>query len=347
MPTSKPVVLRLGRLLFAHDSWEKLAEIADIVTIPEETTREELIRRFSDPNDILSQVKVITRSADSVGQTGRFDKDIAAAVPDSLVAVCHTGVGYDQIDVKYFSERHIQVSNTPDVVTDATADTHVFLLLGAMRNFGSGIRNLLEHRNCVPARMATEFGHDPEGKTVGILGLGRIGRAIVSRLKPFGIKRFLYYSRHRLSSPELENGCEYVPLDQLLRESDIISINVPLSSETRHLIDREAISKMKPGAVIINTARGAVIDEAALVEALKSGKVSAAGLDVYEYEPEVTKELLELPQVVCLPHQGTHCVETRKDTEDYVVDNARHALLEGKVISIVPEIANEEWFKNL
>ena len=129
MPTSKPVVLRLGRLLFAHDSWEKLAEIADIVTIPEETIIEELIRRFSDPNDILSQVKVITRSADSVGQTGRFDKDIAAAVPDSLVAVCHTGVGYDQIDVKYFSERHIQVSNTPDVVTDATADTHVFLLL--------------------------------------------------------------------------------------------------------------------------------------------------------------------------------------------------------------------------
>lgn len=344
--SEKPVLLRLGNVSFPDDVYAKLLECANVVTLPADLTREQFIKRLKDPNDILSKIKVITRTFSSIKNTGRFDEEIASSLPDSVIAVCHNGAGYDQIDVEFFNKKHIQVSNTPNVVSNATADTHVFLLLGALRYFSYGVRQLLIDGNSKIAANNTPYGNDPEGKTVGILGLGGIGQEIVKRLKPFGFERFIYYSRHRLN-PDLENGCEYVSFDELIKQSDIVSINIPLNEHTRHMINAETIANMKDNVIIINTARGAIVDEQALVNAVKSGKIKSAGLDVYEYEPLVTKELLELPQIVCTPHLGTQCIETRKNMEELVYSNAISALSTGKVKTIVPEIANEEWFKKI
>ncbi|KAG0667400.1 glyoxylate reductase [Monosporozyma unispora] len=344
---SKPIVLCLGNTLFAQDAWKKLEEIAEVVTLPKGTSRATFFQLIEDPASKFSKIEVITRTAGSVAQTGRFDEELARRLPKSVKAVCHNGAGYDQVDVKYFNDRHIQVSNTPDLVSNSTADDHVFLLLGALRNFSFGARNLLDGKWPQDGSAAgTPFGHDPEGKTVGVLGLGGIGGAIVSRLKPFGFKKFIYHNRSRLS-PELENDCEYVSFDELLSQSDIISVNVPLNPKTVHLIDSKAFGKMKEGVVIVNTARGAIIDEAALIEALKAGKVRSAGLDVFEFEPKVCQEIMDMKQVLALPHMGAHSVETRKKMEEFVVSNAASVIKTGHVISIVPEIRNEEWFKTL
>ncbi|CCD25743.1 glyoxylate reductase NDAI_0F04250 [Naumovozyma dairenensis CBS 421] len=339
----KPVVLQLGKIMFGQQAWDDLRKIADVITLDRSTTREKFISGLKDPNNKLSQVQIIARTFHSVEQTGRFDEEIADAVPSSLIAICHTGAGYDQIDVKYFQKRHIQVSHVPNVVNNVTADTHVFLLLGALRNYSMGYRKLINNEWPVsPSGGGVPLGHDPEGKTVGVLGLGGIGRAVVHRLKPFGFKRFIYHNRHKLPG-ELENDCEYVSFEELLRQSDVLSINIPLGPSTRHIINDEAFEEMKTGVVIVNTARGAVIDEQALIKALKSGKVRSAGLDVFENEPEVPKELQDMPQVLGLPHMGTHCVETRKNMEDFVSANVESAITSGKVIAIVPEMKNDAW----
>lgn len=341
--SGKPIVLKLGKNAFAEEAWKDLGRIADVITIPETITREQFLQELKDPQSKLSRVQVITRTARSVNNTGRFDEELALALPSSVVAVCHTGAGYDQIDVEPFRKRHIQVANVPDLVSNATADTHVFLLLGALRNFSIGNRRLIEGKwpESGPA-CASPFGYDPEGKTVGILGLGRIGRCILERLKPFGFENFIYHNRHQLPSEE-EHGCEYVSFDEFLKRSDIVSVNVPLNSGTHHLIDAETIEKMKDGVVVVNTARGAVIDEQAMTDALRSGKIRSAGLDVFEYEPKISKELLSMPQVLGLPHMGTHCVETRNKMEELVAHNAKNVLLTGKVLTIVPELKNETW----
>lgn len=343
---SKPVVLRLGAVKYAQEAWEKLAKIADVVTIEDSTTRPEFLKMCQDPNSAVSKAQIVSRTFASVQQTGRFDKELAQKLPSSVVAVCHNGAGYDQIDTSDFADRKIQVSNVPELVNNATADTHVFLMLGALRNFEYGRRLMLENKwPSGGAAAGAPVGHDPEGKVVGVLGLGGIGRAIVERLKPFGFKKFIYHNRNRLS-PELENGCEYVSFEQLLEQSDVVSINIPLNAKTRHIIDEAAISKMKDGVVIVNTARGAVIDEKALVAALKNGKVRSAGLDVYEHEPQVPQELLDLPNVCGVPHMGTHSVETIKIMEEFVVENVKSVINSGKVLSIVPEMKNDAWAKD-
>ncbi|EDO19104.1 hypothetical protein Kpol_2000p72 [Vanderwaltozyma polyspora DSM 70294] len=339
----KPVLLRLGNINFAQDVWDQFSDTVEVLTLNPDTTREDFIKELKNPNGKFAKVSVITRTYHSYLQTGRFDKEIAAALPDSVIAVCHTGAGYDQIDTQYFTERKIQVSHCPNVVNAATADVHVFLLLGALRNFEYGHRNLLAGKwPSSGAGAGAPFGHDPEGKTVGVLGLGGIGRAIVKRLQPFGFKKFIYHNRTRLF-PELENGCEYVSFNELLAQSDVISINVPLNANTRHLVNEEAINKMKDGVVLVNTARGAVIDEQAMIKHLKTGKIRSVGLDVFEHEPEVPQELLDMPQVVATPHMGTYCVETLRNMEIHVVDNSKSALKTGKVISLVPEMQSETW----
>lgn len=343
----KPIVLRLGKVQHAFTAWEELAKIADVITVPASTTREEFFKLLKDPSSKFSKISVITRTFGSVVNTGLFDKELANALPQSVIAVCHTGAGYDQIDAKAFSERKIQVANIPGIVNDATAVTHVFLLLGALRNYNVGHHNLIDGKwPATGGSAGTPFGHDPTGKIVGTLGLGGIGRAVVSRLQPFGFGKFTYHNRNKLPT-ELENGCEYVSFDELLRSSDIISINVPLNAATHHIIDADAISKMKDGVVIVNTARGAVIDEKALIAAVKSGKVRAAGLDVFEFEPKVSQELLDLPQIFGLPHMGTLTIETRLLMEEHVVQNALTVIKTGKVKSIVPEIKNDKWFLDL
>lgn len=343
MKMSKPVVLRLGQVKYAQKAWEELSKIAQVIPIDPSLTRAQFLDQCQDPESPISKAQILTRTFPSVKNTGRFDAELAKALPESVVAICHNGAGYDQIDPMPFGQRHIQISNVPELVNNSTADTHVFLLLGALRNFEYGHRLMEEGKwPSGGAAAGAPVGHDPEGKVVGVLGLGGIGRAIIERLKPFGFKKFIYHNRNRLSS-DLENGCEYVSFEELLSQSDVISINIPLNAATRHMIDKEAISKMKDGVVIVNTARGAVIDEPALISALKSGKVRSAGLDVYENEPQVPQELLDLPNFIGVPHMGTHTVETIQKMEEFVVENVKSVINTGKVLTVIPELKKEGW----
>lgn len=341
--SAKPTILRLGKVAYASEAWKNLGKIANVVTIPDTTTREQFLKALKDPENEISKTQVITRTFASVKQTGRFDEEIAKSLPSSVVAVCHLGAGYDQIDTRFFKDRKIQVTNVPELVNDSTADTHVFLLLGALRNFEYGSRSLLAGKwPSAGAAGGAPVGNDPEGKVVGVLGLGGIGRTVVKRLKPFGFAKFIYHNRRRLS-PDLENGCEYVSFEELLSQSDIISVNIPLNANTRHILDAAAFEKMKDGVVVVNTARGAVIDEAAMIKALKSGKVRSVGLDVFEHEPQVPQELLDMPQVVGLPHMGTNSYETIKHMEEFIVENVEAIIKTGKGLTIVPELQGESW----
>jgi glyoxylate reductase len=200
----------------------------------------------------------------------------------------------------------IDVSSTPVAVNNATADVTIFLLLGALRRIHNPYTAV---RASQWRGAAFQLGHDPQKKLLGILGMGGIGREVAVRARAFGMK-IQYYNRNRLS-PELEQGAKYVSFEELVRTSDVLSLNCALRKETVGIIGRKEFEMMKDGVIIVNTARGKLIDEAALVDALDSGKVYSAGLDVYEEEPKVHEGLLNNPNVVLLPHIGTGTVETQ------------------------------------
>lgn len=203
--------------------------------------------------------------------------------------------------------------------------------MGALRQVNPSIFSLRAGK----FKTGVEFGHDPQGKLLGILGMGRIGRAIESRCRPFGVKT-MYHNRNPLSKEEAA-GAEYVSFDDLLSKSDIISLNVPLNAKTRHLIGAAEIAKMKPGVVIINTARGAVIDEAAMADALEDGHIAAVGLDVFEEEPKINEKLLKQERALMVPHLGTHTFETLAKMEAWAMDNVRCAIVGEKLLSPVAE----------
>ncbi|ODQ79220.1 hypothetical protein BABINDRAFT_162259 [Babjeviella inositovora NRRL Y-12698] len=327
--TAKPKVLMLGTVTWAHDAWTQLGAVADVVHV-DSVDREQFIR---DLQGKYSDAVVISRTFNSVEQTGRFDAEMAAALPASIKAVCHNGAGYDQIDVEPLTKRGIQVSNVPAAVDSATALTNVYLIMSCLRNYQFGHQQLLkgEFKTGVPV------GRDPESCVVGILGMGGIGRSVLRKLKGLCPKKIVYHNRSRLAA-ELEDGAEYVAsFEAFLAQCDVISINCPLNEHTRHLINKLTIAQMKDGVVIVNTARGAVINESDLIVALKSGKVGAAGLDVFEFEPEVPRELLELPTVSAVPHMGTHTRETQQAMEEVVVANVALVLATGSVKTIVFE----------
>jgi len=216
---------------------------------------------------------------------------------------------------------------------DATADTAMFLLLGAIRNFNISMYNLRQgdwRGKPLPA-----LGHDPEGKVLGILGMGGIGRNLKKKAAAFGMTT-IYHNRSKLD-PELAGGAEYVSFEELLKRSDVLSLNLPSNPKTRHIISTEQFKIMKPTAVIINTARGAVIDEAALVEALNNGVIGGAGLDVFEEEPKIHPGLKDNQKAILLPHMGTWTGETQHKMEAFVIDNIRSGLGGKGLISLIPE----------
>jgi glyoxylate reductase len=236
---------------------------------------------------------------------------IDAALMDRLPglrAIANYGVGYDNIDIAAATERGIVVTNTPDVLTDATADLAMALLLAVARRLGEGER--MVRRGAFQGWTPTLLvGADVTGAALGLVGFGRIAAALARRAQGFGM-RLLHTARGDHQEAD-QLGSKRVELDQLLAESDFVSIHVPLTPETHHLIDRAALAKMKPTAFLINTARGPVVDEAALAAALAGGGIAGAGLDVYEREPEVHPGLLQLENVVLLPHLGSATVGTR------------------------------------
>lgn len=332
MSSLKLKVLRLGTWQYSEKHWAQLAQVAQIV----DCESKDRLEFFQDLKGKYSDITNIARTFGSIGVTGRFDAELVSHLPESLLTVSHCGAGYDQVDPQPLTERGIQLSNVTTPVEAPTALTAVYLTLAAMRNFQAGHDSLVKGKWPQQKCAGVDVGFDPEGKVVGILGMGGIGRAIRDRLAPFGFEKTLYYNRSRLA-PELEGDAEYVSLDDLYARSDVIMVSVPLNAHTHHMVNAEAFGKMKKGVVIVNTARGAVIDEAAITEALKQGVVGAFGSDVFEKEPEVAEELRNMPNVVSLPHMGTHTYQAFENLEAWVVDNISTYYKTGKVKTIVPE----------
>jgi glyoxylate reductase len=237
-----------------------------------------------------------------------------------LRIVANYGVGYDDIDVAACAARGVAVTNTPGVLDAATADLTMALLLAARRRVAEGDVFVRAGR-WGTEWVATELlGDEVSGATLGIVGLGRIGRAVARRARGFDM-RILYTQRHRLPEAE-ERGlaAEYRDLDDLVAEADIVTLHVPLSAETNRLIDARRLALMRPGACLVNAARGAIVDEPALVDALVAGRIRA-GLDVFVDEPRVPSELLGLPNVVLTPHVGSATRATREAMTRVLVDN--------------------------
>lgn len=328
----------------AHESWNALSDLGELIR-PTATNRTDFLQECRDGK--LDGVVAALRTFFSVSITGLVDEEIVNALPRSMkylahcgtYATCQTqislrgrdpranlnffflsGAGYDQVDVHACSARNppLRVSNVPTAVDDATADVNMFLIIGALRNFNTGMFALREGK--WRGQPAPPLGHDPQGKVLGILGMGGIGRNLKKKAEAFGMK-VIYHNRRKMSD-DLAGGAQYVSFDKLLSTSDVISLNLPLNvsdyvlrvrttelisvkKHTRHIISRAEFAKMKDGVVVVNTARGAVMDEAALVEALDSGKVFSAGLDVFEEEPKVHPGLVSNPNVMLVPHMGT------------------------------------------
>ena len=238
----------------------------------------------------------------------RIDAPLLEAAP-RLRIVANLAVGFDNIDLAAAAARGVEVTTTPDVLTEATADLAWALLLATARRVveadalvrGGGWRGFS------PTML---LGAPVGGATLGIVGLGAIGRAVARRARGFDMT-VLYRNRHRDEAAERELGAIPVSLEELLARSDFVSLHAPLNADSEHLIDRAALARMKPGAILVNTARGALVDEDALVEALRDGVIAGAGLDVFEREPELAAGLATLPNTVLLPHLGSATTGTR------------------------------------
>jgi lactate dehydrogenase-like 2-hydroxyacid dehydrogenase len=258
----------------------------------------------------------------------RVDDAFLDAAGAQLRVVANVAVGYDNVDVAACTRRAVIVTNTPGVLTDATADLAFALILMTTRRLGEGER-LVRAGGTWTWSMFFHLGTGIQAKRLGIVGLGQIGQATARRARAFGME-IVYSGRRRADDDvEAETGATYLPLDELLATSDVVSLHVPLNEETRHLIDADALARMQPTAFLVNTTRGPVVDEDALVHALRDGRIAGAGLDVYEHEPSVHPGLLELENVVLLPHLGSATLETRTAMGVLAARNAV-AVLRGK-----------------
>ena len=293
------------------------------------------------PEDILLPVAQVVEASRNVEGIVASGTPVSAEVVEQaphLRVVANVGVGYDKIDVAACTRRNILVTNTPGVVTGATADLAFTLLMAVARRLVEADHYVHEGHwrhwswGCM-------WGTDLEGKTLGILGFGRIGQAVARRASGFSM-RILYHSVDR-PTPEREQelGAQYVDRETLLREADFLSIHVPLATDTNHLIGSAELALMKPTAFLINTSRGKVVEEAALVEALQSKRIAGAGLDVFEFEPQIHPALLAMSNVVVTPHMGTATRETRLAMAMTGADNLLAALTGQRPPNLVnPEV---------
>ncbi|MFZ1290228.1 MAG: D-glycerate dehydrogenase [Melioribacteraceae bacterium] len=262
----------------------------------------------------------------------KFDKETIDQLPKCKI-IANYAVGYNNIDINYAKQKGIVVTNTPDVLTDATAEIAVSLILTCSRR-------IIEAENFM--RMKKFKGWEPQllqgilltGKKVGIIGAGRIGQATAKRMKSFGCE-ILYFSKSRKIEFEKELNAKKVSLNKLLKESDVISIHVPLNSETNNLLDKEKLSLLKRSAILVNTARGEILDEKFLIKMLKNRKIFSAGFDVYENEPNLNKSLYNLKNVILLPHIGSATFETRNKMAELAAKNVINVLNGKKALTPV------------
>jgi glyoxylate reductase len=270
--------------------------------------------------------------------TDRIDEEALTAMRRAKV-VANCAVGYNNIDVHGATRRGIMVTNTPGVLTDATADLTWALILSVARRIPEADR-FLRAGKYKEWGLLLLLGSPVYGKTLGLVGAGRIGTAVAMRARGFNMN-ILYYDPFRNERIEKEVGARRVSLSQLLRKADIVSVHVPLDKSTHHLIGEKELNLMKTSALLVNTSRGEIIDEKALVEALRKGKIAGAGLDVYEHEPKVSPELKKLKNTVLLPHIGSATLETRTKMAVMAAQNLV-AALEGR---IPPNLVNPEVLK--
>ena len=255
--------------------------------------------------------------------TDHINADVIAARGDQLKMIANFGAGMDHVDVPAAVGAGLIVTNTPGVLTEDTADMTMGLILATARRFveGADVVRAGQFAGWTPTWMR---GHRIWGKRLGIIGMGRIGQAVARRAKAFGLS--VHYHNRRQANPavvEELNATWWDDLDQMLQRMDFVSINCPLTPETHHLMDARRLALLQPHAVLVNTARGEVIDEDALAAALKARSFAGAGLDVFEHEPAIHPELLNLPNVVLLPHMGSATFEGRNDMGERVILNIK------------------------
>jgi glyoxylate reductase len=281
-----------------------------------------MLKRVSGANIIVSLL------------TEKIDEEVLTSAGNDLKAVCNVAVGYNNIDVAACKNKNVLVTNTPGVLTDATADIAMALILMTTRRLSEGER-VIRNQDPWAWGMFYMLGSSIQNQTLGIVGMGQIGIATALRAKSFGMK-IIYTRRNRLDEKiEKELSAQYVSLDELLQQSDIVSLHCPYSTETHHLISDAQLSKMKKTSYLINTARGPIVNEEALANALVNKTIAGAGLDVYENEPKVNEKLLKLDNVVLLPHLGSATVETRTAMATTAANNAIEILSGNKPLNPV------------
>jgi glyoxylate reductase len=308
----KPKVLLTHPLL--KEAMDYLADQVDLELATEELflLKAELISKLKDKEGLLCFL------------TDPVDKEVIDEAPE-LRVIANCAVGVNNIDVNYARSRGILVTNTPNVLTEATADLTMALILATFRRLVEADR-FCRQGKFQGWKIDLFLGQELSGKTLGIIGFGRIGRAVARRARAFNLK-VIYYDPNPLSrDQEKELGAEFRDLDSLLSESDIVSIHASLTPQSYHLISQERLGLMKKTAVLINVARGPIVDEKALAEALEQGKIWAAGLDVYENEPQIEPRLLQLENVILLPHIGSATYETRRKMCFMAVNNLLQSL---------------------
>ncbi|KAH9050958.1 hypothetical protein EDB83DRAFT_2543099 [Lactarius deliciosus] len=316
-------VLICGDLVWAHEESKQLFHgLADVVRM-DSLDRADFLANLNQGGKYEGTV-AIYRNNTSAEHVGVFDRALIEALPPGVRWIGHNGAGYDQIDVNACKEKGIIVSNTPVAVDDATATTALYLMISAFRHFSQGERSLRVGR--WKSDISSSLTHDLTGKTLAILGLGGIGfrLAELARAFPMRIDWCEYFGQERL--------------DEFLGLADVLSVHAPLRPDTEGLVSEDMIRKLKKGAILVNTARGKVIDEAALIRALEDGHLGAVGLDVYPNEPSVNPRLLDFPNATLLPHMGTETRDSQKKMEVRALTNIRDFLVKGKGIDIVPEL---------
>ena len=298
-------------------SEEYASKIFDIKINKEDKllTKDELIRKSNDCDGILSAI------------TEKLDADVISKLSDKVKIISNFAVGFGNIDVGAAKKRNIVVTNTPDVLTDATAEIAIFVLLGAARRAKEGI----EWANKKNWKWSADFliGKQLTGSRIGILGMGRIGRAVADIARSFGMK-IHYHNRSRLDKKLEKDAIYHKSIESLLSISDFFSINCPATKETKHIINEKSLKYFPDGAVISNSARGDMIDDNAMVKALKNGKIFSLGLDVYNGEPYIHPEYLTLPNVFVLPHLGSSTTITRTAMGNLAVRNIEEFFKTGK-----------------
>ncbi|KAI0039498.1 hypothetical protein FA95DRAFT_1018683 [Auriscalpium vulgare] len=330
-----PKVMICGDIVWAHDEVQELFRgTADVVRM-DSPDRADFLAGLKAGGKYEGTVAVYRHNT-SADRIGVFDREIIEALSPSVKWIAHNGAGYDQIDVGVCKEKGIILSNTPGAVDDATATTALYLLISALRGFAKAERNL--RAAAWKAGLDAGRQHDLTGRTLAVLGLGGIGLRLAELAHAFPM-RVIYHSRSRVAGAPA--WCEYYGtnrLDEFLGAADVLSVHVPLRKDTEGLVGEGMIRKLKRGAVIVNTARGKVIDEAAMIRALEDGHLGAVGLDVYPDEPAVNPRLLEFPNATLLPHMGTETQDSQRKMEVRALKNIKDFLTKGKGTDPVPEL---------